>query len=99
MKEQQCQTRKKRIDVRLENQGWKVVPFVPSRALRTYRRHAIEQYPADYGPADSVLVSNARILAVVEAKKLSLGPQNVLLQAERYARGLPSNPFNFDGLQ
>jgi hypothetical protein len=25
---------------------------------------------------------------VVEAKKLSLGPQNVLLQAERYSKGI-----------
>jgi len=27
---------------------------------------------------------------VVEAKKLSLGPQNVLTQAERYSKGLPA---------
>jgi len=75
-----------------------VAPFDASRYLSAYTRHAIEEYPTDKGPADYVLVSNGRILGVVEAKKLSLGPQNVLLQAERYSRGLSTNPFNFDGL-
>jgi type I restriction enzyme R subunit len=40
---------------------------------------------------------DGRIVGIVEAKKLSLGPQNVLTQAERYARGLPPGEFNFDG--
>ena len=34
---------------------------------------------------------------MVEAKKLSLGPQNVLTQAERYSRGLMISPFDFRG--
>src|SRR6266571_4364434 len=96
--EREWQTRETRIDGRLKAQGWKVVPFDPSRELSSYRNHAIEECPTDYVPADYVLVSNGRNLAVVEAKKLSLGPQNVLIQAERYSRGASSNPFNFDGL-
>src|SRR6266704_4052990 len=96
--EREWQTRETRIDWWLEAQGWKVVPFDAARPLAAYRSHAIEEYPTDYGPADYVLVANGRILAVVEAKKLSLGPQNVLLQAERYSRGVSGNPFNFDGL-
>src|SRR5262249_31593149 len=96
--EREWKTRKTRIDGRLQAQGWEVVPFDHSRPLATYKSQAIEEFPTDKGPADYVLVSNGRILAVVEAKKLSLGPQNVLLQAERYARGLPKNPFNFDGV-
>jgi type I restriction enzyme R subunit len=96
--EREWKTRKTRIDGRLEALGWEVVPFDGARPLATYKRHAIEEYPTDKGPADYVLVSNGRILAVVEAKKLSLEPQNVLLQAERYSRGLSTNPFNFDGL-
>src|SRR5262249_19657093 len=96
--EREWQTRKTRIDGRLATQGWQVAPFNASRELSRYTRHAIEEYPTDHGPADYVLVSNGRILAVVEAKKLSLGPQNVLLQAERYSRGLSQSSFNFDGL-
>jgi type I restriction enzyme R subunit len=34
----------------------------------------------------------------VEAKKLTLGPQSALSQAERYARGLPAGHFDFRGL-
>ncbi|HEU4406239.1 MAG TPA: type I restriction-modification enzyme R subunit C-terminal domain-containing protein [Polyangiaceae bacterium] len=36
---------------------------------------------------------------MVEAKKLTVGPQNVLTQAERYARGLEGSPYDFDGLR
>jgi type I restriction enzyme R subunit len=97
--EREWQTRKTRIDRRLQAQGWKIAPFDPSRPLSAYKHHAIEEFPTEHGPADYVLVSNGRILGVVEAKKLSLGPQNVLLQAERYARGVAESPFNFDGLR
>lgn len=36
---------------------------------------------------------------MVEAKKLSLGPQNVLTQAERYSKGLLASRFNFRGFR
>src|SRR5262249_49486672 len=32
-------------------------------------------------------------------KKLTLGPQNVLMQAERYSKGLLDSPFNFRGFR
>src|SRR5262249_39060555 len=34
---------------------------------------------------------------IVEAKKLTLGPQNALTQAERYAKGVAGSPFDFGG--
>src|SRR5687767_14986493 len=95
--ESEWQTRKTRIDARLKSSGWKVVPFNPSKSLSAYAHHAIEEYPTDNGPADYALVVNGVILGIVEAKKLSLGPQNVLVQAERYGRGLSTSPFNFNG--
>ena len=61
--EREWQTRKKRIDSRLEAQGWKVVPFDPARPLSAYTRHAIEEFPTDHGPADYVLVANGRVWA------------------------------------
>src|SRR5207247_2586024 len=49
------------------------------------------------GPADYALCLDGRILGVVEAKKITLGPQEVLTQAERYSRGATDNPMDFDG--
>ena len=51
---------------------------------------AIEEYETDLGPADYVLADHDDLLGVVEAKKLTLGPQGVLPQAERYAKAIPS---------
>ena len=99
MKESEHLTRKKRIDPKLEAAGWKVVPFDNNKDLSAYARCAIEEYPTENGPADYALCVNGLIIGVVEAKKVSLGPQNVLTQAERYAKGIPENPFSFDGLR
>jgi type I restriction enzyme R subunit len=93
-------TRKEIIDQRLTDAGWHIVPeakFDTSKPLRTYDRCAIEEYQTDNGPADYALCADGKILGIVEAKKLTLGPQNVLSQAERYARGLVDKPFNFRG--
>ncbi|MDP2342965.1 MAG: DEAD/DEAH box helicase family protein [Deltaproteobacteria bacterium] len=49
-----------------------------------YRR---EEDPTDKGPADYTLCDGTCRLAVVEAKKPSTDPQEVLTQAERYAKG------------
>jgi len=38
-------------------------------------------------------------MGVVEAKKVTLGPQNVLTQAERYSRGVENGAFDFDGFR
>jgi type I restriction enzyme R subunit len=91
-------TRKKLIDVRLRAAGWRVVPSsgVP---LAKLDRCAIEEYPTESGPADYALCADGRILGIVEAKKLTLGPQNVLSQAERYSRGIAESPFNFNGFR
>ena len=88
-------TRKQLIDGQLTEAGWRIIlerDFDASKPLRAYDRCAIEEYPTDNGPADYALCVDGQILGVVEAKKLTLGPQNVLTQAERYARGSPGNP-------
>lgn len=82
-------TRKLRIDPKLKAAGWSVAPFSPQRA--TNPSVAIEEYETELGPADYVLADRAQLLGVVEAKKLTVGPQGVLPQAERYARAIPSN--------
>jgi type I restriction enzyme R subunit len=85
-------TRRIRIDPRLKAAGWSVVPFTETHPADPAL--AIEEYETDLGPADYVLADRAQLLGVVEAKKLTVGPQGVLPQAERYAKAIPSSePF------
>ena len=58
---------------------------------------AVEEFETANGPADYALCVDGKILGVVEAKKLTLGPQGVLTQAERYSKGVTSSPFNHRG--
>ena len=88
-------TRRTLIDPQLAAAGWKVVPFDSGKPLSELDCSGIVEYPTDNGPADYALCVGGRILGIVEAKKLSLGPQNVLTQAERYSRGASSNPLRF----
>jgi type I restriction enzyme R subunit len=79
----------------LKASGWKVTPFVDGKPLSAQDRCAIEEYPTSTGPADYALCVNGQIIGIVEAKKLTLGPQNVLSQAERYARGIQQTGLRF----
>ena len=81
-------TRKKLIDTMLKQSGWKVAPFRGGKSLSSQDCCAIEEYPTALGPADYALCLGGQIVGIVEAKKLTLGPQNVLSQAERYSRGI-----------
>lgn len=95
--ESERRTRRDRIDPKLRAWGWEIAPFEPARSLSKYRRAAIEEYPTANGPADYALVVDGRLVGVVEAKKVTLGPQNVLTQAERYSKGVDASPLNFHG--
>jgi type I restriction enzyme R subunit len=89
-------TRKERIDPKLDLAGW------PLRSEKTPRIHVpfrTEEEETAHGPADYALWLDNHIVGIIEAKKLTLGPQNVLKQAERYARGITKSPYNFDGLR
>ncbi len=90
-------TRKQRIDPRCAALGWEIVPFDEDRPLSAYNHQAIEEFQTDNGPADYGLVVNGQLLGIVEAKKLSLGPQSVLLQAERYSKGATRSLLKFRG--
>src|SRR2546427_11136626 len=88
-------TRKKLIDTMLKAAGWKVVPFIEGKPLSAQHCCAIEEYPTASGPADYALCTDGQIIGIVEAKKLTLGPQNVLSQAERYSKGLKQPGLRF----
>src|SRR5438552_3306355 len=97
MSEKEWQTRQQRIDRRLAEQGWTIVPYRAGAKAGFYRRHAVTEYPTDAGPADYALFVDGRPVGVIEAKKVALAPQNVLEQASRYARAFPGTAFNADG--
>jgi type I restriction enzyme R subunit len=92
-------TRKKRIDPLLKAAGWSVAPFESGMDLSRFNKFALEEFPTANGPADYALCLDGKIVAVIEAKKVTLGPQNVLTQAERYATGISGSPFNFSGFR
>ena len=81
-------TRKKIIDGKLKSAGWKIMPFVAGTPLSTCNGYAVEEFETANGPADYALCLGGQLIGIVEAKKLTLGPQNVLSQAERYAKGI-----------
>ena len=95
--ESERRTRRERIDPELTWAGWKIVDFDPHKPLTAYDKCAVREYPTENGPADYALCASGQILGIVEAKKVTLGPQNVLTQAERYSKGATSNPLNFRG--
>jgi type I restriction enzyme, R subunit len=85
-------TRKQRIDPRLARAGWSVAPFDAALPASAYRSTAVEEYETAYGPADYALCDNGHVRGVVEAKKVTLGPQGVLTQAVRYSKGIKQIP-------
>src|ERR1700730_10474754 len=91
MSEAEWLTRKKRIDTRLKQNGWKIVPFSTGTDLKSLDKCAVEELPTANGPADYALFVSGTLLGIIEAKKVTVNPQNVLEQAKRYARGV------FDG--
>jgi hypothetical protein len=88
-------TRKQLIDPGLEAAGWSsIVRYTPGAI---YDTGAVEEYETAEGPTDTILFHCGEALPAVRADKLSLGPQNVLVQVQRYSRGLQGGAFNFHG--
>lgn len=84
----EASTRSEYIDQKLIKAGWdKIIPYKDSLDFSLLHKTAVMEYPTESGPADYALFSNGRLVAFVEAKKMQLGPQNVLSQAQRYVKG------------
>jgi len=93
----EAETRKTLVEKALVSAGWSsIVDYVKGQS---YEFGVVREYETDSGPADYVLFVDGVAVAVVESKRLELGPQNVLVQAQRYARGLKDSPFNFGGFR
>ncbi|MEQ8187563.1 MAG: type I restriction-modification enzyme R subunit C-terminal domain-containing protein [Candidatus Eremiobacterota bacterium] len=87
MGEYEWQTRKNRIDKKLEELRWGIVKYSDKLQKESLTGHAVEEYPTANGPADYALFVKGKLLGIIEAKKVSTSPQNVLEQAKRYSRG------------
>lgn len=90
LQEREWQTRKQRIDPRLRKSGWTILSFRTGLDLASRAALAIAEYPTEVGPADYALVLDGQVVGIIEAKRLSLGPQNVLTQAERLRAAYPA---------
>lgn len=100
MDESEWRTRKDRINTRLSqcNPPWQILPWKPDLDLSTLDRHAVTEFPTGNGPADYALFVDGQLLGILEAKKISANPQNVLEQAKRYAEGASQGPGNWNAL-
>ncbi len=99
MNESEWQTRKKRIDAQLRSckPVWDLVPWHPGLDVSTLRCHAVTEFPSANGPADYALFVGGKLLGIIEAKKVTVNPQNVLEQAKRYAQDATDGPGNWNG--
>ena len=73
--------------------------FSESIVLASLDKVAVEELPTASGPADYGLFVAGKLLGIVEAKKVTVNPQNVLEQAKRYAAGAFNGIGNWDGLR
>lgn len=97
--ESEWQTRKQRIDKRLRSLGWTIQPYKQGMDLTSLVAAAVEEYPTDSGPADYALFVRGLFIGIIEAKKVTVNPQNVLEQAKRYALGASDGTGNWDGFR
>jgi type I site-specific restriction endonuclease len=88
MSESEKVTRKKRIDTRLKSSQlkWNIIRWTQDLDTSSLDAHAVEEYPTASGPADYALFAKGQLLGIIEAKKLSVGAENVLEQAKRYSK-------------
>lgn len=89
MNESEWKTRKTRIDTQLKalKPPWTIIHHQDGMDTSKLDCHAVEEYPTDNGPADYAFFVKGKLLGILEAKKVSLNPQNVLEQAKRYSSG------------
>lgn len=97
--ELEWQTRRDRINKKLQalSPAWNIIKYTERLNTAVLNCHAVEEFPTANGPADYALFVNGKLLGIIEAKKVGVGPQNVLEQAKRYARGTFGGQGNWHG--
>lgn len=99
--ELEWKTRKDRVDRKLISlhPAWAIVKYRPDLDTASLHCHAVQEYPTQSGPADYALFVKGRLLGIIEAKKVKVGPANVLEQAKRYARAASDGPGSWQGFR
>jgi len=97
--ELEWKTRKESIDKKLKaiKPHWSIIKYHNGLDTSTLQRHAVEDYPTGNGSGDCALFVKGKFLGIIEAKKLGVGPQNVLEQGKRYSRGAFDGRGNWNG--
>jgi type I restriction enzyme R subunit len=97
--ELEWKTRKDRVDRKLTflYPAWSIVKYRLDLNIASLHCRAVEEFPTQSGPADYALFVQGRLLGIIEAKKVKVGPANVLEQAKRYARGASDGPGSWNG--
>ena len=92
MHESEWITRKQRIDTQLRslNPAWEIISYSQGMDTSVLTHHAVEEYPTQNGFADYALFVQGKLLGIIEAKRVSINPQNALEQAKRYSLGCPN---------
>lgn len=93
MPESEEQTRRRRINVKLTSSmlNWTIIHFRDLTNQTILHAHAVEEFPTSTGPADYALFVEGKLIGIIEAKKISVGAENVLEQAKRYSKSLPDS--------
>jgi len=84
--ELEWKTRRDRINTKLTalKPAWTIIHYRNISGV-PLNHHAVEEYPTRFGFADYALFVNGKLLGIIEAKKVTVAPQNVLEQAKRYS--------------
>ena len=81
-------TRRKLIDPLLKEAGWVVINYLGDENTPRKGFYAVTERPAGDGFADYTLFIDGVIIGIIEAKKEGRAVQEVLTQAERYAKAI-----------
>jgi type I restriction enzyme, R subunit len=92
-------TWKRRIEPMLRAAGLRVVKYDSTHSFGKSSPVAIEEFSTNNCPADCALCPDGRILGVLEGKRLTIGPQNALTQADRYSPDATASPLSFRGFR
>lgn len=86
------------VDEALINLGWEIIPYSDDLVTSDLNNHAVEELPTGSGPVDYALFVEGKLLGLLEAKRPSVNPRNVLdQQTKRYSKSVYHGMGNWNG--